>query len=65
MEILLPVIALGFIFLYFKMARKQDSRWQRFRQRHRERIQRPPSEEPIDPNFQFGAAEEEPRRDRE
>ncbi|MGH7171494.1 MAG: hypothetical protein ACRELF_01705 [Gemmataceae bacterium] len=54
MILFLALVALLLVLFYFwNQRRHRDDAWQRFRQRHRERLRHHPSEQPIDPNFQF------------
>ncbi|MBY0525645.1 MAG: hypothetical protein K2R98_19730 [Gemmataceae bacterium] len=60
MELLIPVMGLMFVLIYFTMKKREDKVWKGFRQRHRERLRRPVSDEPLDPNFQFNQPPSEP-----
>jgi hypothetical protein len=54
MIIWIAVIAILIALIYFlTQRRRHDEVWRRFRQRRQERLSHPPSEQPIDPTFQF------------
>lgn len=61
MLLLFALFALTFALAYYHYARRlHDATWQSFRDRYRRDDQRPDSDRPLDPDFQF---EEEPGRD--
>jgi hypothetical protein len=51
--LVLGAIALFSLLVYFYWQRQHDHVWRSFRRRHLDKVRRPPSQQPLDPNFQF------------